>query len=275
MDVVATTSAPAADTPETTTPAAPAEKVQGADISVTPQGAEPAGSDSEQRQQVTKPEDPEQKSADERRRQRNKERWDRMRQEANDARRRENFYLSEIERLKQQPDLSKITDPDEALAARTAQHLRQGQVQDHEAHAQAARSASQVAVREAWTAMADDMRAKAPDFDQVFNERTPVHQRAVPFIVESEKGGEIAYWLGKNPDAARDLANKFETNPAQALIELGRIEARVSAPVAKQVSTAPKPATPLNGGVNPLAFDAQKASVEDTAAMLRKAGLIR
>jgi hypothetical protein len=94
-------------------------------------------------------------------------------------------------------------------------------------------------------------------------------------IVESEHGGDIAYYLGRNPDVARDLYRKFNVNPAQALIELGRIEARVTAAPAKKTSTAPNPPPILAGGSNPLAFDADRASTEDVADRLRKSGLIR
>lgn len=275
-----TTSAPGAEsptTPTTETTAAPAETTQSADVtSVSPQAETPAGSPEQQPVKEGVPEK-EPSPAEAARKQRNQERWQRMKQETNDARRREQFYLSEIERLKgQSPDYSKITDPDEVLAHKTADVIRRGQIEDHTQRAQAEAETRGRAVQEAWGAIAEDMRAKVPDFDQVvMAPSTSVHQRAVPFIVESEKGGEIAYWLGKNPDAARELYAKFETAPAQAFIELGRIEARLSAPQAKQVSTAPKPAPALNGGANPLQFDVHKASVADVAAQLRKAGIIR
>lgn len=258
------------------TPAAPAETVQTSaePLNRSPQASEPAGT--EQQANPDEGKDKQPTPAELARKERNKQRWQTMKQEIADSRRREQFLLGEVERLsKQQSDFSKLTDPDEVQAAKTANIFRQTQVEDHQSRARHEAMQRQGAVREAWSAMADDMRTKAPDFDQVFNANTPVHQHAVPFIVESEKGGEIAYWLGKNPDVARDLYSKFETAPAQALIELGRIEARLSAPPPKQVSTAPKPAPTLNGGVNPVVFDAHTASVDDVAAHLRKAGIIR
>jgi hypothetical protein len=271
-----TTPAPAAATPETTATAAPAETVQSAEqVKVPQQASEPAGKDE---QQANPESEKEQADAKEKRKAYSQERWRAKNKEIADSRRREQFLLGEVERLtrqQQQTDYSKITDPDEVLAAKTANHFRQTQVDEHKSRLQHEAQQRQTAVRDAWTAMADDMRTKAPDFDQVFNQNIPVHQHAVPFIVESEKGGEIAYWLGKNPDVARDLYSKFETAPAQALIELGRIEARLSAPPPKQISTAPKPAPVLSGGVNPVVFDAHTASVADVAAHLKKAGVIR
>jgi hypothetical protein len=271
-----TTSAPVAANPDTTTPAAPAETVQSAEqTTVSPQASEPAGKD-EQRANPEEGKDKEPSQAEIARKERNKQRWQSMKQEIADSRRREQFLLGEVERLsRQQPDFSKITDPDEVLAAKTANHFRQSQVEEHQSRARHEAQQRDIAVREAWSAMADDMRTKAPDFDQVFNANTPVHRHAVSFIVESEKGGEIAYWLGKNPDVARDLYSKFETAPAQALLELGRIEARLSAPPPKQISNAPKPAPVLSGGVNPVSFDSKTASVAEMAAHLKAAGLIR
>ena len=263
---------------QSTTDASPAPAVteQKSAESTTPPPSEAAGQ-SEQSKTATDESPDKQPTADDRRRERNRERWRQMNQTRDDALRRAALAEAELARIKsgQTPDFSQYTDPQEQLAARTAHMVRQNMAGDHETQARVAREDAQRAMAEAWNVAREDARARMPDFDQVVTNQTPIHQRAAPFIVESEKGPEIAYWLGKNPDAARDLYQKFETAPAQALIELGRIEARVSAAPPKPVSTAPKPAPTLNGGVSPLGFDIKTASIEDTAAMLRKAGLIR
>lgn len=272
--------APAAVTPEpVVTPentAAPAEKVQPSAEQVTPQASEPAGQD-EQKKAATEESPEKELTAEERKRERNRERWREMNRTRDEALRRAQVAEAELQRIKSNPqrDYSQFQDPDERLAARTADMVRQSMAPDHEAQAAQMRAESDRAMREAWRIAQDDARARIPDFDQVVNDRTPIHQRAAPFIVESEKGPEIAYWLGKNPDAARDLYHKFESQPAQALLELGRIEARLSAPPPKTVSSAPKPAPVLNGGVSPLGFDPGKSGVDDFAAQLEKAGIIR
>ena len=177
------------------------------------------------------------------------------------------------------PDFSQIVDPNEELAERTAWKVQQRQAADSEARLNSERQTAAVeqtrAMAAAWEESKQEARERIPDFDQVVTDATPIHQRAAPFIVESEKGAEIAYYLGKNPKAANDLFEKFNTAPAQALIELGRIEARLTAPAPKTLSTAPKPAPTLGGGANPLQFDAARASVDDMAARLRASGLIR
>lgn len=261
-----------------TTPAAPAETASTAEQTTTPQLEKAAGSETEQPTTATEDGQPEKQPTpgELARKERNRERWREMKETVAQSKARERALIAEIDRLQKtsQPDYSQITDPDDILAEKTAHRLRQGQVEDTKARVDQERRVSEAALNEAWAATLEDMRAKTPDFDTVVNERTPIHERAAPFIVESEKGGEIAYWLGKNPDAAKALYDKFDTAPAQALIELGRIEARLSAPVAKTVSTTPKPAPVLNGGMNPIAFDARTAGVADIAAQLRKAGVI-
>jgi hypothetical protein len=273
--------APAAVSPEptTTTPAAPAVTAT-PDISAeptTPQAPTPAGTTDQQPAATTESLEKQPTEAELKRKERNRERWRQMNQTREDALRRAQAAESELYRIKtaKAPDFSTFTDPQEELAARTAHKVREMSAGDHEANARNLRADADRAMHEAWEVTKEDARARMPDFDQVVNERTPIHARAAPFIVESEKGADIAYWLGKNPDAARDLFNKFESAPAQALVELGRIEARLSAPAAKTTSTAPKPATVLNGGVNPLGFDASRAGVSDMAAHLRKAGIVR
>lgn len=217
----------------------------------------------------------------EKRQERNRSRWQEYKQAKEVLPARLESLEREVSRLRSAapPDFSKITDYNEELAERTAWKVQERQAADAEARLGSER---EIAANEraqkmfsAWDEAKQEARERIPDFDTVVTDKTPIHHRAAPFIVESEKGAEIAYWLGKNVKAAQDLHQKFESAPAQALIELGRIEARLSAPNVKTVSTAPKPAPTLNGGANPLQFDATRASVDDMAAQLRKAGIIR
>jgi hypothetical protein len=265
--------APAAATPEpsteTTTTTPQPEKAAGPE-----QQNDPAPSqDGEPEKELTQ--------GELNKRERNRVRWRNMKESAAASQRRAEVAEAELERLRsaKEPDWSQYTDPNEELAERTAHKVRQGFVQsvaeDHKARAAAEHAQAEVARQEAWRSTVDDMRSRIPDYDQVVTPQTPIHARAAPFIVDSERGGEIAYWLGKNPQAAADLFDKFESSPAQALMELGRIEARLSTLKAKTASTAPKPAPVLSGGQNPLGFDPQKGSVDDMAAQLRKAGIIR
>ena len=217
----------------------------------------------------------------EKRQERNRDRWQAFKQAKEVLPARLESLEKEVARLRgtAPPDFSQIVDPNEELAERTAWKVQQRQAADSEARLNSERQTAAVeqtrAMAAAWEESKQEARERIPDFDQVVTDATPIHQRAAPFIVESEKGAEIAYYLGKNPKAANDLFEKFNTAPAQALIELGRIEARLTAPAPKTLSTAPKPAPTRGGGANPLQFDAARASVDDMAARLRASGLIR
>ena len=270
-----TNPAPAQVTPET--PATTAETVTQQD---TTPAAEP-GPDSRSDDTASKaeapetpePEKKEESQREQKRRERNRERWARMKEASADAERlRAELYRY---RMASHVDLSQVDDPDEALALRTAAKVRESLAGDVEARASQADQAAHRALAENVEATFDDGRERMPDFDQVVTERTPVHPNAVPFLAESERGADILYHLGKNPDVARSLYQTFARDPARALIELGRLEAKISAPAARSVSKAPPPAKIVTGGSNPPAFDPSRASVADMAAEMRKLGLIR
>lgn len=273
---------PAPVAPVVETPAASPVTTQTSAEQTAPQADKPAGTEqeataSEQPEKADPSQDEAKKSWKEKRQERNRERWQ-------EFKRAKDYTIRSLEaevqrlRAKEAPDLSRITDPDEAVAERTAWKLQQSSVAEKEQTLQQEREsraqAHQQAIREAWQDIADDARERMPNFDNAFA-RTPIHERFVPHLVESEKAADLAIFLGNNPKEAQALFEQFETAPARALIELGRIEARLSAPKAKTVSTAPKPAPVLTGGSNPLQFDMSRASVEDVAAQLRKGGHIR
>ncbi len=248
-----------------------------------PQAKEPAGAQDQTASDQTdqSQDDDKPKTWKEKRQERNRQRWQEYKEAKAVIPQRLAMLEGEVARLRQTspPDFSQIVDPTEELAERTAWKVRQSQAEDTEKRLTQERERAaledQQRMKDAWSEAVEDARDRMPDFDQVVTKDTPIHARAAPYIVESDLGAEIAYWLGKNPNEARALFNKFESAPNQALIELGRIEARLSAPEPKRVSTAPRPAQTLSGGANPLAFDPGRASTDDMAAQLRKAGIIR
>lgn len=257
--------APAADKPETsaaeTTP--DAQKADGESAEQTAAKGEPSPEKEPTPGEIA-------------RKERNRQRWREMKHERETALARAVAAEAELHRIKNaRVDYSSIDDPEEALALRTAQKLRESFAGEHEATAQQARQQAETALFEAWDTIKSDMRERVPDFDSVVTKDTPIHARAAPFIVESDRGGEIAYYLGKNPDVAQSLYRDFDTNPARALIALGRIEAQLSKPEQKAASRAPKPVPTLSGSASPPGFDPGTASVDDIASHLKKAGVIR
>lgn len=254
-------------------------------VETTPQAEKPAGDEGETPSQdaasdESQSQEDQPKTWKEKRQERNRARWQEYKEAKAIMPARLAALESEVARLRgaQAPDFSQIQDPTEELAERTAWKVRQQTAAEAEARLKeqkdAATAETTAKLAAAWMEAVEDARERIKDFDSVVTDKTPIHARAVPFIVESDKSAEIAYWLGKNPKDAEALYAKFESQPAQALIELGRIEARLSAPEPKRVSTAPKPAKTLNGGASPLSFDGSKAGVGDMQAWLKKAGVI-
>lgn len=77
-----------------------------------------------------------------------------------------------------------------------------------------------------------------PDFQDVFHDAVPVSPAMAEVILESEVGHDLAYYLGKHEDEARKIAGM---NPLVAARELGRIEAKLTAPKARKETGAPRP----------------------------------
>jgi len=79
------------------------------------------------------------------------------------------------------------------------------------------------------------------DFEAVTtNEDLSITPVMADALLSSEKGHELWYHLGKNPELADRIA---EMHPVHQLMELGRIEATLSG---KKSSAAPKPTPSIN-----------------------------
>lgn len=82
------------------------------------------------------------------------------------------------------------------------------------------------------------------DFDQVVSQ-VPISPTAAEAIVISEKGADVAYFLGKNPGEAARINS---LPPIQQVYELARIESRLSAPQPKPKTTSAPDPVPTVGG---------------------------
>lgn len=92
-------------------------------------------------------------------------------------------------------------------------------------------------------------RERIADFDAVaLNPALPVSRAMAATIARSERGAEIAYHLGLNPDLAARIAG---LGPLDAARELGRIEAQLTAAPKRAVTAAPPPLRPLGAGEAP------------------------
>lgn len=174
---------------------------------------------------------------------------------------------AQLKKLQSEPDTGDFTT-DMRKAVKT-ENLEQAAQNYQRANHQA-----QQAMVQEFGAKIDAARAIIPNLDSaltVFNDLR-ISDAACDFIASSDKAAELAYFLGQNPQEGR----RIEALPVpRQTAELARLESRLTAPKPKTVSTAPKPAPTLGGGVNPMQFDASRSGVADVQAQLRKAGVIR
>lgn len=99
-------------------------------------------------------------------------------------------------------------------------------------------------------------KLEVDDFvEVVYNPSLTISEEMQRLAFESDKGPEILYHLGKNPAEAARIA---VMSPAQAGRAIGMLEASLTLPPAKHVSSAPPPITPITGGGEPPKVDPDK-----------------
>lgn len=121
---------------------------------------------------------------------------------------------------------------------------------EHEAEKRAQAKLAARQAKEQQDRVADSFREKAEkaseryaDFDRVVgNPMLPINAAMAEFISDSELGADLAYFLGKNPERAQDIA---EMSPVRAARELTRIEAELASKPKAQPSNAPEPIKPV------------------------------
>ncbi len=96
-------------------------------------------------------------------------------------------------------------------------------------------------VAQEFAAKINDARTKYADFDEVTSADVPVTSIMSQTIMESEKGPELVYYLGKNSAEAARIAALSPTAQAR---ELGKIEERLSLKPVK-ASNFPEPIKPV------------------------------
>jgi len=125
---------------------------------------------------------------------------------------------------------SKEVDIDELVNRKFAERERQGQVKSIEAKR-------------------DDIFAKAAkdgDFDaEDFLESTTITPVMAEAILDSDLAPKVVKFLYKNPEEAERIA---ELSPARQAVEIGKLEAKLSAaPAPAKKSGAPAPISPMAG----------------------------
>lgn len=117
--------------------------------------------------------------------------------------------------------------------------------------------------------LVEKMRKEVPDYDEIVgNEDLNISQPVAQAILLSDNGPKLALYLGKNPAEADRIS---QMNPYQAAMELGKLEAKLSAPAAKTISNAPAPLNPVASG-KALVADLAKMSQEEYEKYRSKQG---
>ena len=235
-----------------------------------------------------KAETEEQKSKSQERRERRKAELERIRQsqidaeaQAKEAQERLKAYQEASQNLSE-PKQSDFPDFDKYQAALSAFYMMRGfdgrEAARLESEAKArfekVQQAKQEQAQEAaqnWAAQISEAQQKYPDFDQVArNPNLPISPALAEQITGSDVAGDLAYYLGKNPEQAARLSSLPPVEMARAI---GRIEQQVSAPQPKTVSTAPQPISPVKPKATPV-LDPSKMPYDEYVAA-RKAGKLR
>lgn len=137
------------------------------------------------------------------------------------------------------PQEDQFDSYDDFVVAKAEYKILQRQQEQALQYQQQQQIQAQHEARIRYRTQAEMARDKYEDFDQVVNNpNLPITEHMAQAIAESDQGADVAYHLGKNPQEAQRIAG---LSPLAAARELGRIEAALTAPTPKKVTTAPKP----------------------------------
>lgn len=113
---------------------------------------------------------------------------------------------------------------------------------------------------------AEAIRKTNPDYDEIVHSQDLSISRAMAeTIVQSDKGPEVALYLGNHPDEAAKIA---QMSYALAAKEIGKIEAKMEATKPK-ISNAPAPMKPIHSA-QALVKDLESLSQEEFEKRLDK-----
>lgn len=113
---------------------------------------------------------------------------------------------------------------------------------------------------------ADAARGRYGDFDAVaFNPAIPISEGMMEVILRSDRGPDMAYYLGKNPDVAQKIS---AMTPYMAASEMGKLETSLSAQ--KKETKAPDPVEPIGSGTSKSKELDEIQDINEWAALRRK-----
>nr|WKF58817.1 hypothetical protein HUO10_003318 [Paraburkholderia busanensis] len=139
--------------------------------------------------------------------------------------------------------------------------------QEREAAERAQRTAAEEHGR-AWQARRAKALEEMPDYaDVAENDSVHISQTMAIAITSSEHGPKVAYYLGQHPELAERIS---KMQPALQLMELGKLEAQITAPKPVKTSKTPEPIKITTGSGEPQVKSADEMSMEEYAAQRNK-----
>ena len=121
--------------------------------------------------------------------------------------------------------------------------------------------------RDAFTERAEKAEERYPDFQTVVgNPALSINEGMAEFISDSDAGPDVAYYLGKNPMKALQIAQMSPFKAARALME---IEKDISSKPQAKPSKAPEPITPV-GSRGKSSSSSLPSDEDDIATWMRK-----
>ncbi len=145
------------------------------------------------------------------------------------------------------PKEDDFENPDDYLVARAKyeakQELRQEQLDSAKKQKQDAVEGVTKARKDTFAERVNEARETFKDFDDVaLRDDLPVSDTLAEVIQTAEKGPEVLYHLGNNPDEAARLSNM---DSVSAAIAVGEIAAKLQLPARKTTTSAPDPIDPV------------------------------
>jgi hypothetical protein len=172
------------------------------------------------------------------------------------------FFRTQAEALKPKPAGDEKDHPDQAsyLSAKVREVMSEAQ---QAAAMQSARQAEALAFasrERAYQTRVDEFKEKASDYDQVVgNPNLTITPLMADAIKEIDRGPEVAFYLGKNPDEAARIARM---SPVGQTTAIGKLSARLTLPE-KRTTGAPPPVKTVSGGVGTAQPELADMSYED------------
>lgn len=143
------------------------------------------------------------------------------------------------------PDPSQFSTYEDYIDALTDFKLEQRETARTQQYRQAQAQRAQAEMQERAQAQLNKGAEKYADFYEVVTDPSlPITGTMAAAMAEAENGADVAYFLGTNPKEAQRIAS---LSPTRQAIEIGKIEAKLSAQPEPVATKAPPPIKPLSG----------------------------